>query len=170
MRKVGYTDGGLSALEICRAEGSIAKPVPAGGTLTFGTSGNGISALVRGWGTPEEWGTWSVAKQASLKFAIGSNQDFPLKADLKYRSFIPRTDSSLRVVCRTSGMEIASWTCRPATWSGVQRLTIPADSLGPDGAITLELVISEPQSPAGFGLSPDSRLLGIGIESLHFAA
>jgi hypothetical protein len=170
MRKVGYTDGGLSALEICRAEDSIARPVRTGGALTFGASGNGVSALVHGWGRPEAWGTWSVAKQASLKFAIDSDQDFPLKADLKYRSFIPRADSSLRVVCRTNGMEIASWTCTPAAWSGVQRLIIPADSLGLDGAVTLEFVISEPRSPAGLGLSPDSRLLGIGIESLHFTA
>ena len=168
MRRIGYTDGGLSASAICQAEDSIAKPVRAGGTLTFGTSGNGISALVHGWGMPEEWGTWSVAKQASLKFAIGPDQDFPLKADLKYRSFIPHADCTLRVACRTSGMEIDSWACTPAAWSGVQRLTIPADSLGPDGAITLEFVISEPRSPAELGLSPDNRPLGIGIESLHF--
>ena len=168
MRKMGYTDGGLSALEICSAEGSIAKPIRAGTALTFGTSGNGVSALVHGWGRPEKWGTWSVAKQASLKFAPGPDQDFPLEADLNYRSFIPHNDSTLSVVCRTNGMEINSWECTPVAWSGVQRLTIPAGSLGPDGAIKLEFVISEPRSPAALGLSPDSRLLGIGIESLHF--
>lgn len=170
MRKMGYTDGELSALEICQAEGSIVQPVRAGTTLTFGNSGNGIFALVHGWGVPEKWGTWSVAEQASLKFTPEPDQDFPLEAGLKYRSFIPHADCTLRVACRASGMEIASWTCTPAARSGVQRLTIPADSLGPDGAITLEFVISEPRSPAEFGLSPDSRLLGIGVESFHFTA
>jgi Sulfotransferase domain len=168
MHKMGYTDGGLSAFEICQAEESIAKPVHAGTTLTFGTSGNGTSALVHGWGMPEEWGTWSVAKQASLKFAIGSAQDYPLKADLKYRSFIPHAARTLRVACRTNGREIASWSCTPATWRGAQRLTIPSHSLGPDGAIRLDFMIPEPRSPAELGLSTDSRLLGIGIESLHF--
>jgi hypothetical protein len=167
MREMGYTDGGLSALEICAAEDSIAKPVCTGGTLTFGSSGNGISALMHGWSTPEEWGTWSVAKQASLKFAIGSDEDFPLNADLTYRSFLPRGDCTLRVACRTNGMEIDSWACTPAA-SAVQRLTIPAGSLGPDGAVTLDFAISEPRSPAELGLSPDNRPLGIGIESLHF--
>ena len=168
MHKMGYTDGALSAFEICQAEDSIAKPVHAGTTLTFGSSGNGISALMHGWGRPEEWGTWSVAKQAALKFVPGPDQDFPLEADLNYRSFIPHDDSTLSVACRTNGMEIVSWECTPAAWSGVQRLTIPTDSRGPDGAITLEFVISEPRSPAELGLSPDSRLLGIGIKILHF--
>jgi hypothetical protein len=65
-------------------------------------------------------------------------------------------------------MEIDSWTCTSATWSGVRHLTLPAGSLGPDGAVTLEFVISEPRSPADLGLSPDSRLLGLGVESLQF--
>jgi hypothetical protein len=168
MRRIGYTDGGLSAIEICQADGSIAKPVRAGTTLTFGISGNGISALVRGWGAPEEWGTWSVGKQASLKFAIATDQDFPLKADLSYRSFVPHADCTLRVICRTDRVEVDSWACTPATWTGVRHLTLPPGSLGPDGAVTLEFVISEPRSPTELGLSPDSRLLGIGIESLHF--
>src|SRR5262245_37566625 len=46
MRKMGYTEGELSALDICQAERSIAKPVCAGASLTFDRSGNGISALV----------------------------------------------------------------------------------------------------------------------------
>jgi len=169
MRKIGYTDGALSAFDICQAEDSIVKPVHAGTTLTFGSSGNGTSALMNGWGTPEEWGTWSVAKQASLKFAIGSNQDFPLTADLKYRSFVPGADYSLRVACRANDLEVASWSCTPARWHGAQRLVLPENSLGPDGAIRLDFVISEPHSPAELGLGMDHRLLGVGIESLHFA-
>jgi hypothetical protein len=168
MHKMGYTDGELSAFEVCQAERSIAKPVRAGGNLTFGTSGNGISALVRGWGMPEEWGTWSIAKQASLKFAIGSGQDFPLKADLKYRSFIPNSNCTLNVECRAGGKEIDSWACTAAARSEVRRLTIPSNVLGFDGAVTLDFVISEPRSPAELGLSSDSRPLGIGVESLHF--
>ena len=169
MRGMSYTDGELSALEICQADGSIAKPVRAGTTLTFGTSGNGTSALVHGWGKPEEWGTWSVANLASLRFAIEPAQDFPLTADLKYRSFVPGANYTLRVACGANDLEIASWSCTPTAWQGVQRLTIPENSLGPDGAIRLDFVISEPHSPAELGLGMDHRLLGVGIESLHFA-
>jgi hypothetical protein len=138
-------------------------------TIAFTTAGNGVAALGEGWADPEEWGTWTISKRASLRLSIEPHRGRKLYAKLKYRAFVHALHRDLSLVCRAEGRDIASWRCGTAAPSGIQQLVIPSDLLPEGGAMDLEFRISNPRSPADLGVSPDTRQLGLGIESLRLS-
>ncbi len=135
--------------------------------VAFGIAADGLAALGDGWADPEEWGTWTVSKQASLRLSVEPHRGRNLDADLKYRAFIHNLHRQLDIVCRAGGRDIAAWRCGVDAMSGIQRLTIPSDVIADGGALDLEFRISTPRSPAELGISPDTRQLGLGIEWLR---
>jgi hypothetical protein len=158
----------LSAAEIRKAPSGLM--VRRGETLDFRRGGSGVPSLRDGWGEPEMWGTWSVAKQAEISFAFDPKDREPILAVLRYRAFLPRERPSIVIVCRHDGREVASWTCTDGSSGSVQHFTIPRSGSTADGVIELEYSISDPRAPAEFGSNSDQRLLGIGIESLKILA
>ena len=163
MRDFGYRDGEPGPEEL------VGGPFEHDVAVNFGSGSRGRAMLGEGWGEPEEWGTWSIHKHASLHFAIGQRCAVPLQIELHYRSFI-EGQRSIDVSCRARGKLISSWTCRVENWRGLQKLDLPPEAVAPSGIVTLEFDISEPRSPAELGLSPDTRQLGLGIESMTLCA
>jgi len=161
------TDG--ATIEIRNPTGADGVCARRGETLAFGVDGNGVPALANWWGEPEEWGTWSVAKRASMSFSVDPPATKAIRADLRYRAFVSTAGPDLTVTCRVAGQDVAAWNCPDATPARIQELTIPA-ALVPDGVIDLELLFSDLRSPAELGLSTDTRLLGIGVEAISFPA
>ena len=139
-----------------------------GARLSFALGGNGLSGLTSGWGDPEHWGTWSVAKRAVLRVRPATKDGLPLHAELKFRPFICPGHPEIGVVCRTCGREIARWNCPSAEWQ-VRTFTITSDLAANNGIVDLEFLIYYPRSPAELGISADTRQLGIGVESLAVA-
>ncbi|WP_426610874.1 sulfotransferase domain-containing protein [Bradyrhizobium sp. McL0616] len=160
MRALGFHDQEPTAQELA------GKPLQAGERLLFGIGQAGQVTLGAGWGEPEQWGVWSIQPQASLHVSVGPHHNAPIQIDLGYRSFI-EGGRELEVTCLAEGRQLSSWTCRPATWRGVQRIVIPSNLSGAYGLLNLEFRISEPRSPAELGLSSDTRQLGIGLESMQ---
>jgi hypothetical protein len=109
-----------------------------------------------------------VAKRASINLCVEPPVAKAVRADLRYRAFVPASDSHLSVMCRVAGQQVAAWNCSDATPARIQQLTIPALLVRADGAVDLELLVSNPRSPAELGLSADTRLLGIGVEAISF--
>jgi hypothetical protein len=70
MEQIAPPMGGVGAMEIRSEVGPDRVSVRRSKTFTFGLGGNGVPCLVNGWGEPEEWGTWSVAKRASISFTV----------------------------------------------------------------------------------------------------
>jgi glycosyltransferase involved in cell wall biosynthesis len=137
-----------------------------GETLTFGQAGSGSDGLIEGWGEPEAWGTWSIAKRATIHLSVAPVDGRPLHADLRYRTFLHGEHRRLDIACLVRGEPITAWSCDIEAPTGIQPLTIPAPLLAADGTVELEFSISEPRSPAELGVSSDARLLGLGIETL----
>lgn len=135
-----------------------------GETIAFGADGNGLTGLGDGWSEPEAWGTWSISKRASLRLLIEPVPAKNLCAELTYRSFLPSARPRLEIACRAAGRNLGAW---QGISSSVQRIAIPSDVISPDGALDLEFLISDPQSPAELGISADTRHLGLGIETLR---
>lgn len=138
-----------------------------GKELTFRTQGAGLAALKGGWGDPEPWGTWSVAKQASLAFSF---ENVPQRATLQldFRASISTEHPRIQIICSAGRRVIGGWTCEFPVPLNSAIVDIPADAFDDDGRLLLDLTIVEPRSPAQLGLSPDTRLLGIGIERAIF--
>jgi glycosyltransferase involved in cell wall biosynthesis len=136
-------------------------------TVAFAVTGNGVAALGEGWADPEDWGTWTVSKRASMRLSVEPHRGRTLYADLRYRAFVHSLHGRLDIVCRARGRDIAAWRCGTDTASGVQRMSIPPDAIREDGTLDLEFHISDPRSPAELGVSSDTRQLGLGIEWLR---
>ncbi len=153
----------VAALEVRRADTSdraIARP---GVKVAFCAAGDGVLGLDYGWGTPESWGTWSIAKQAYLRLLTQPGGVGPINADIAFRPFVYRDHPRIDVTFWARGNELATFACDRVE-TQVFRIMIPAGSVGADGNIDLELRISDPRSPAELGVSADSRMLGIGLE------
>src|SRR5438034_1220544 len=73
-------------IDVREAQGGNAVVSQDGKAVMFGIGGEGLPGLLEGWGQPEKWGTWSVAKRALLRIRIGSASRSPLFAILTYRS------------------------------------------------------------------------------------
>lgn len=139
----------------------------SGKMLAFNTKGTGLPALRIGWADPEPWGTWSVAKNASLAFSF---EDTPsgATAQLDFRANIMPAHSQIEVSCAAKGNIVGRWTCSLNVPVSSATMTIPRDAFEDDGTLLLDFTISEPRSPAELGLSQDTRLLGIGVEKIVF--
>lgn len=157
----------IAALEIRAEDGHDRAVVRRGETLTFGSGGNGVRGLFEGWSEPEAWGTWSIGRRASIRLSIQAVDGAPIDAVLQYRPFLHANWPRIAVACGIAGQEIAAWSCSRGATVRAQPLTIPRHLVSTDGAVELELAISDPCSPASLGLSADTRLLGIGIEALR---
>lgn len=152
-----------ATLEVRAADTSdraIARP---GAKVAFCSGGDGVPGLDYGWGTPEWWGTWSVAKQAHLRLLTQPNGGGPINADIAFRPFLHRDHPRVDVTFWAHGNKLATFACDSAE-SQVVRVRFSGDSVGADGSIDLELRISDPCSPAELGFNADTRMLGVGLE------
>ena len=143
------------------------KPVHLGQPVTFDVYGNGVSALLSGWGEPEEGGTWSIGKRAIIQLSVKDKKTFPARATIKFMPFLHGPHNQLDVRCRSHNAELVSWICSEASWQSVD-FTIPAEAVAADSTVYLEILISNPCSPAELGISADARQLGIRIARLEF--
>jgi len=57
-------------------------------SVGFRTGEAGAEALSAGWAPPAKWGTWSVARHASLRFSIDSKTEFPASSPSSFRAFL----------------------------------------------------------------------------------
>jgi glycosyltransferase involved in cell wall biosynthesis len=154
------------AVEI-RASRVEAPRVVAGGELIeFRRGGNGASALHSGWSEREDWGAWSVRKIARLTLRTEPERDQPLRLELKLRPFLHPLHPETNIVCRSRGAAIARWRASLQSAPEPLLLTVPSEDIDDAGAFELELLIQDPCAPSQLGVSTDTRLLGVGIESL----
>ena len=150
----------LDAIAIEDEGRDVPPALRPGEKMTFAAGTAGSAALEEGWGQPEAWGTWSVAKRAMLRLEVDAAP--PSRLRLGYRAFIHDRHPSLDVVCHSNGDVVGAWRC--TEWSGVVDLAL--SDAAAYGVIELEFEIFDPHSPAEFGLSEDRRLLGLGVEWL----
>lgn len=134
-------------------------------TVGFGRSGNGRLLLDYGWAQPEEWGVWSVAPQAQLRWRIEGPFDQPVRVRVDGRLFVhpqePRPSCSVWVNGRPAGrMEAGAG--KPAVTAELELL--PEDVTGPEAA--LRFTPHAAARPLELGLGPDTRCLGFGLERI----
>jgi hypothetical protein len=128
------------------------------------------STLLRekGWASPETWGTWTEGPQASLHPIsipnVAGNSDFMLEADI--RAFIPKLGRNQEVSVFANGVVVARWVLTDTAPEQLMTARIPKAVFAKSSSLSLSFAILHPLSPASFGLSPDTRHLGIGLKHL----
>jgi glycosyltransferase involved in cell wall biosynthesis len=158
----------LNRLEIRSASGREFASARSGQTLSFGLYGNGLEALQDGWGDSEPWGTWTIAKKASLAFTFADPPTETTILIVSLRSLVAPGHPNVQATFSAGNQTVAQWTGSPTAWTGDTVLSIPPSAITPDGCLVIQIAILEPVSPAQLGLGSDTRLLGVGIEKIAF--
>lgn len=141
-------------------------PVLGAGALEFRRGGAGVAALIEGWSDPEQWGTWSVARNCALRFEVHPIPSRPVELVLACRAFVSDRNPQLRAACRVGDGAPQQLIFAKAAFAGQRRLTLDPAAIAADGTLTISLSLSDPRSPADLGLSSDVRPLGIGLERI----
>ncbi|MGL9618809.1 glycosyltransferase family 2 protein [Bradyrhizobium sp. U531] len=145
-------------------EATASAPILGPGELDFRRGGAGVAALIEGWGEPEQWGTWSVARHCVLRFALDPIPSRPIALVLACRAFVSEGNPRLQAVCRVGNGPPQQLTFSRDAFAGERRLMLDPAATAADGMLTINLSLSDPRSPADLGLSSDARPLGIGLE------
>ncbi|MBW7972252.1 glycosyltransferase [Bradyrhizobium sp. BR 10289] len=145
-------------------EVSASVPLLGGDELSFARDGAGVAALTEGWSEPEEWGTWSVARNCVLRFEVRPVPSRPLELVLACRAFVSEKNPQLRVACRVGSGALQQLEFSTDAFAGQRKLMVDPAAIAADGTLTISLALSDPHSPADLALGRDVRPLGIGLE------
>lgn len=129
--------------------------------------GNGGVVLGRGWSGRESWGVWSDGARAELLFpcAVAASLQPLTEVRLTLTGFThpKRSGTAVRIV--SGGQEL---------WGGM--LNSDPKDVGisvsgahcKDGRISVDLLISNPESPLNAGISSDARQIGVGLLAFKY--
>jgi hypothetical protein len=154
------------ALDLADIEAVGRLPLLDGDGLDFVRGGGGVAALVEGWSNPEEWGTWSIAKSCTLRFAMRSASPRRARINLACRAFVSDGNPVLRVTARVGNGTPQDLEFSTESFAGVRALELEPAAIAADGTLTVSFALTNPRSPADLALGPDVRPLGIGIERI----
>jgi hypothetical protein len=140
------------------------EPIALGQTIRFAPGPGdeaGRCALGVDWSNREGWGVWSEGADPELAVRLATRPERDLVATFVARGFPSSGQSvSVQVGGRTVGRLALGAEGAPLS------VTIPRDTI-PGTLLRLVLHVDHPQSPKALGLSPDERLLGVGLESVR---
>ena len=125
----------------------------------------GADWLYEGWSGPEPWGTWTDGPLAVLWLPLPTQPHAgALRLELTAFSAAPSQPQPLTVMMGDKTL-----------WQGelvagqVRTIRVAVDpNARSSGSVVLTLRIGRPHSPAGAGISNDTRLLGIGLLSVEW--
>ncbi|WP_297514993.1 hypothetical protein [uncultured Caulobacter sp.] len=161
----------------CREGAPIGQVVVVAGpcleppSLRFKAGGSGVPYLREGWSVPEAGGVWADGKRSIVEIPIAPWQR-ALKAprlEAAMFAFLPTPFAKRTVIVSVPGGVSERFVFdRQVAVSHAYVLALPPEALKGD---TLRVTIDTPDAvmPKAIGLSPDTRLLGAGLEAMRIA-
>ena len=132
--------------------------------------------VLTGWALPEPWGIWSTASVARLAVRPTDRTSSDLELRLNAVAFLPTPASVLKVGIRANGLALGTWLFQrtdgqdhgPGSFTFgntiERRVVIPRTHVADDaGLLVLDFEIDAPRSPSEFGITADTRRLGMGL-------
>lgn len=114
-----------------------------------------------GWSFRETWGTWTNKKRAVLRFNFHQPVSQPLTLIFKGHGFAPKNGvQKVDLLVNNHHLKTAQLKHGEAE---TQHFPIPLTYIKGEKQIEITFQIHDPASPAEFGLSDDSRMLGVGL-------
>jgi hypothetical protein len=141
------------------------KEMNLGETVLFNS--NHTHPLGTGWGAPEEWGTWTVGKTATLNLPINLSGKQSVKMYLTANSFLGANHQTQSVDVLFNKNWIGKIQFTSTSNAKTRIFEIPIKLLKKSGeTINLEFIVENPVSPSSLGISDDPRELGMGLISI----
>ena len=140
--------------------------LPLDRDIRFGRDTGGAIYFLGGLSMNEPVGSWSDGPLASLAFRVPTKaRAQTLKLDLTAVGFEEPGTGPRRVAAYVNGHQVAQWRFGAALTAVEAR--IPAAAIGSDGYVLLDLVIANPRSPVLDLGAPDTRRLGIWLQTMR---
>jgi hypothetical protein len=118
--------------------------------------------LTAGWHSPEPWGCWSSAVDASLllRFVTPLQGAFALELDM----LPPLLDPLITLSVNKTMMEPL------VVVEGINEWLLPQGVTNGQTELAVHLIVPRPIRPKDVADSPDERILGVGVRSLRLRA
>lgn len=135
--------------------------------ITFNAGGNAAASMVSGWAMAEPIGTWTLGTHSLLEVS-------DLQPGTGYRGVVevgPYLDLPVLTFQQLT-ISAGGFICVSQQLAETARLVfdIPAEAIGSDGRLRLELACPMATAPATIGASSDIRKLGVCVWSLELIA
>lgn len=134
--------------------------------IDFRAGGNAANYTLAGWGMPEKWGTWTIDHEAEVCLPLDAPIGGPATLSMQVRPYMNERHPALHVEVLYRDQVLGRWSFESAT--RVHRtLMVPGGLIADDSAPLFRFRILDPRSPSEIGESADSRLLGLGFDTLR---
>lgn len=124
--------------------------------------GNGAGVIGKGWSQVEDWGVWSDAEFAEIRFVKKHKID---NAIIEINPFIYGQLKSQRVIAYLDDIKVYDGTFSSP---GKIDFNLNHNKINPDEIVRIKINLPDAKSPAELGLNSDKRSLGIGLLSIEF--
>ncbi len=148
------------------------RTMNAGEATRFNAGAEGIGWLVTGFSTPEDWGTWTCERQATLRIDLATQMSAWLSVEIDCRlgpSFTP--DCGATATLSLNGQSLSRIGSQEGGY--VLHISLYVKGRAIVGCDSVEIVITFEglRPPRELGAGTDERLVGIGLSalSLNFA-
>ena len=138
------------------------EPVSPGEKLGFGSSAKGVHYLQVGWSAPEDWGTWSDSRSATILLPTSPAQVDSVAID--FAAAVSPSHPVQRVEIFVNGFQAFSGSIKE---SGTLEFKIP-DAAKSDAfkGIKMEFRLPDAASPKEMGTGEDTRTLALGLQAI----
>jgi hypothetical protein len=138
--------------------------VTPGQVVDFG-SGKNSHALISGWGTPEQFGVWSTAKEAELGLFIQGKLGPQAKISFECIAFVSPKFPEQKIEIWSGRTKLADVVLPgEQDWFSVPLSRL---NLAGDGPLILHFKMPLAVSPKDLGISIDARSLAFGLKSVR---
>lgn len=141
-----------------------------GDRIDFSRDGRGRFYAGAGWSDPEDWGRWSVNGEARIDMRIAKYTGRPLTLELIYGALVAPRQPCQTIVVWTNGHELSRQEVCLGGEGNVPRpyrYMLPAGLVSADGMLAIRIGTPDAVSPKYLGMNDDSRMLGVGLETLR---
>ena len=139
------------------------EPAYPGEKLDFGSSGKGVHYLQAGWSDPEDWGTWSDSRSATILLPASPAQVDSVVID--FAAAVSSSHPAQRVEIFVNGSQAYSGSISERF--GTLKIKIP-DAAKSDAfkGITMEFRLPDAARPKDIGLGEDMRTLALALRTI----
>jgi hypothetical protein len=132
------------------------------------TTSAGNPVMLSGWSYPEPHGTWSLGKTSSLQMRISRWAAKEIGIRFKGYVFLTNIHKEQVIYVYVNSKLIDVWTFNYPSVDFDKWLTLHSNIINADSIIKIDFLMTNAISPRQLGLSADTRLLGISLNSVYF--
>lgn len=136
--------------------------------LNFSSDGEGAVFLGTGWSTPEQYGTWTICRDATVNMPLykaESSNAASVTVRVVGFPFIPPDRGRQGVRLRLNGRELGQIEAEESDLAVLQA-EVPRSAISPTNNV-LTFEVDSPAAPSDFNLAADERRLGFHLVSIY---